>query len=142
MLMILIFSLFAIEENKPLVAEHGPMRVVYSVKDSHHTIKMLKKTDMSHKGKYVYQQMNKMSLDLTEGEHLSMDKGFECYGKNNTYAYGIVTAKVAREKESFNPLRAWLVNETDFTLDEVKNPYTVKCRFEGSGDTDYPFYGQ
>ena len=142
LMMMLIFSLFAIEENKPLVAEHGNMRVVYSMTDFYHIIKVLKKTEEVYKGKKVYHLKSKVPLDLKEGEFLSMDKSFECYGKDKTYAYGIITKKIAHETQSFSPLRAWLVNEKEYKLERVVNPDTIKCKFEKGEETSYPFKGQ
>ncbi len=125
----------------PISTVHGPTLIIeYRIHDSgRHELLPYERVGQRSNGKPLWQPRPGLEFDLGAGEHLTSAWGFRCFTQSREYAYGVVTAAIARKDRVFHPLRAWSVNEKEIRISPVTNPAKVICLWAPERESTYPF---
>lgn len=119
---------------------HGPkMLVKYQVLNSGRHILLVQEKASSPTDKANIKQRQMLDLDMKEGEVYSPYYGFQCNQKANAYVYAVISKSRAKEKGTFQPERAWRIDEKSALLRPINNVESVVCVWSPEGESSYPF---
>ncbi|MCB0379345.1 MAG: hypothetical protein KDD33_12700 [Bdellovibrionales bacterium] len=138
--LLLAWPLFSLEKNQKVRDKHGDELIVeYEIINPYkHVLKLKERTNMQASFAFIYKLLQTIDLKMKPGEHLSMDKGFDCQTRDKEYAYGVITETLAKPKGAFSPKRAWILKKKDKVIEKAVNPNAIDCEFTRT-KKEYPY---